>query len=156
MADQTDPNIRIHERLDELNATQTTILVNLAEIRGATKQHADDMEYMREEFAKRDVRAQVLRDWGTGEITRIDREVASNKLKVEKDRSYLSGMLAILTALVAIFGGYFWTIVDKMVDKLEMIEVVSYNVKDLKTRQENTDSKVQFLQGLLIKKEGEK
>jgi len=75
---------------------------------------------------------------------------------VEKDRSYLGGMLVVLTALCTFLGGYFWNVVDKLVMKLESIEIVSYDMKDLRAKQANTDSKVQFIQDLLIKKEGDK
>jgi len=146
MAESNDPNIRLHERLDDITNTQTATLVAIAEIKGATKQHADDMAYMREEFAKRDIRAQVLRDWGTGEISRIDKAVAENAIAIEKDHSFIRGISAVLSVLFALGGTYFWTLVDRVAERINSFELVVHKVEDLKSR-------LEFIQKIITKKE---
>lgn len=135
--------VRVHERLDDLTRAMNDLNVSIAELRGSTKYHTDNMEIIKEEFAKRDIRAQVIREWGESEVKRLDRTQQQHHLEMERDRAFVQGawrVLAVLgTVLLAAMGYLGFTVRD-----------VANLAVNLPTRLEALEAQMAFTQKLIV------
>lgn len=145
MAD--DPIVRLHERLDNLATSMMQINVNIAEMRGESTQAKRDVEWMREQFHLRDTRATVLREWGEGELKRVDDRITTHILGIERDKAYMKGMWRVVTFIGLLLAGtmsYLWSGLGTLFDRIQSVEtVVLPRVKDAEQQLRLLDTRLE-------------